>query len=67
MICSIYRIDLHKRKPNLWERSGGEQNEGLLTCPEHRCDAARRIRASRTDGGNERVRLDRLSSAQLLH
>lgn len=42
----------HKRKPNLWERSGGEQSEGLLMRPACHCDAARRIRTSRTDGGN---------------
>lgn len=42
----------HKRKPNLWERSGGEQNEGLLMRPAYRWDAARRIQTSRTDGGN---------------
>lgn len=56
----------HKRKPNLWERSGGEQNEGLRMGPAYRCDAARRIQTSRTDGGNEFGRLDHLSCGRVI-
>lgn len=56
----------HKRKPNLWERSGGEQNEGLQMCPAYRCDAARRRRTSRTDGGNQFGRLDHLSRGRVI-